>query len=308
MRKAIILGLTFAILLLNVFLQDCKGEGKSELQKFIQGYYLFPDPEKAEKHLKELLDSEDFKKNQDDAFYLYVNAYPFARIGSLEYSVLDKYAEILKSEDKSKSGFALKIFELGITDEEFEKIKEFLESDPNDFDTAILKQKFMDDSGKGWLATKILNENINDSGIIYFLWSEFFITGDERAIKNILSVHSEYYQPDVNELMLKGYELTKEQYRDIIRSTAVKSMVYYGKEDRNILNIYKEFYKNEMGVKKDALTKVIDAIDASISIPRLLEEAKVEKPVEGAKAWALAASAVLMERNRSRHKIGRAHV
>jgi hypothetical protein len=107
MKRIVQLLIVFVILLCNICSLECKGEDKNEIRDFITKYYLSPEPSKAPEYLKQVI-GEIEANDPNNKFRVYLGLYPFCRIASLDYSVVDKYIEMYNGPDKKYCDYIIR--------------------------------------------------------------------------------------------------------------------------------------------------------------------------------------------------------
>jgi hypothetical protein len=124
-----------------------------------------------------------------------------------------------------------------------------------------------------------------------YLFAEFMLSGDKTVITRIIDL---IVEPNIIEAEPDEIKAFVKYNKDILGR--------YGKQNKKMEAIYRKMLPDSSGSKRQVLEDIIDRIDGLYTQARLLEAGKNEKPVtERAKAWALGASAVLIERNWGRH-------
>jgi hypothetical protein len=162
-------------------------------------YYLNPTPDKVPSNLEALLSSDDFKsgkyENNDIGF---ITAYQFARVAQLEPSLVQKYMDIFDKTSHEGRLFILEIFKLGGN----KQVKKVLSSKLKNKKFAKEKEHIAN-TLKGGIPVKFdaLKKPATATDLDT-LWADFFITGNEQAIKRIIGVLT---WPDKTRIKLQSF-------------------------------------------------------------------------------------------------------
>jgi hypothetical protein len=162
--------------------KDNAGSGFSVLTY----YYLNPQPDKVPLELEKFITSEQFIKDENFRKYgIYNTAYLFGRIAQLEPSLITTYEDLFEKASHEGRSFILKIFQICGN----EQVKHFLIAKLKDKNFTKEKEEISKVLEKG-IPTGFnpLDKEVKDAGDLDFLWAEFMITGDEKAIQKIISV------------------------------------------------------------------------------------------------------------------------
>ncbi|NQT45852.1 MAG: hypothetical protein HQ593_00040 [Candidatus Omnitrophica bacterium] len=151
---------------------------------FMTYYYLNPEPDKIPSILQDFLSSEFFKsgqaaENNGD----YIMAYSLGRIAQLEPSLVKKYEDIFEQAPHKERLFILKIFQVCGNEE----VEEFLDTKMADRKFRKEKKKISKILADGIpIDLNVLEKEARDSKEFDFLWAEFMVTGDERAVRKLI--------------------------------------------------------------------------------------------------------------------------
>lgn len=259
-----------------------------QLDAFTSRYYTNPEPNKAALLLWQFLDSEYFADEEmSSPLYTERLNYFFARVALLEPKVLTDYLSIFEQGNHEQRSFMIDVLAIGGD----ERIVEYFES-------KLRAGRFINEREQiEWYLFEgipidfdILNKDVNQPTYMDYLLAEFMVGGNELAITKIIGFITE---PNVLQVEPNDLELYIEYSETLLTR--------YGKKDDKILRICKARMTDSSGTKRQILEDIVDRIDGSVSMARLISQAKNEKSVPGAKAWALGASAVLVEHNHGRH-------
>lgn len=257
---------------------------QNDFNKFSTYYYLNPEPERVPAMFKKFLESELFTNKQNcDEHCRDLIVYFFARAAQLEPKLLESYKFLFENGTQKQRLFILKILQR-CGDQE---IRKFFISKLSEARFAK-EEKQITRALKQGIPTEFnaLTRPVTKVGDLDFLWTEFGITGNEEAVVKIIK-------------SLNQDSSSAESF--LLVGAAKWSLGANCKEHKKLFEICKQELSKTNGVIKDALEEIIEQVDDSAGLQRRIEERRNEKPVTGVKAWALGASALLIERNHSRH-------
>jgi hypothetical protein len=152
---------------------------------YLTYYYLDPQPEKAMTVLEKFLSSEIFKSSQlsqnnaDNTL-----AYSFGRIAQLSPPIISKYEDLFNRTAHNERLFILGILQYCGN----EQVKAFLSDKLKDENFVEEKEAIAKTIKKSTIPPyNPLTEEVKGPGGLDFLWTEFMISGDERAVQKIIS-------------------------------------------------------------------------------------------------------------------------
>jgi len=213
-------------------------------------YYLNSHPNKIPILLEQFLNSEQFKNDENFREYNVDNAaYLFGRIAQLEPGLITKYEDLFDKSSHDGRIFLLKVFQI-CGDEQVRnflltKLKDKNFSEENDRISKIIEKGIP-------IELNPLTREVSDASDLDFLWAEFVITGDENAVKKIISV-------------LGWPDRFRKKLSDYLKSAIAKS------EKEAIVNILDKDYN----VKCDISAQLIDSFeDLDIFISSHLQSQK----------------------------------
>jgi hypothetical protein len=259
-----------------------------DIDKYTTKYYANPKPHQAPELLTRYLRCQFFTDEEKTSVLLNERlSYFFARVAQQEPNILEDYLNILEEGNHRQREFMVDVLALGGNSE----VAEYLESKlrAGRFGNEAEQIRWYLDEGIPY-DFDVLEQDVNHPADIEYLLAEFMATGQDKAILKIID-----FLAEPNNIEAEPNDVTA------FVEYGKRTLVRYGKKDEKILTICRKQLGTSSGAKRGVLEEIIDGIDGSISIPRLVEQLKDEKPVTGAKAWALGASAVLIERNHGRH-------
>lgn len=193
MKKKRSIGVTvFGISLLMVIVTALSTpvQSKEDLDKdsgdLLTYYYLRPAPEKVPLALEEFISSKFFTSGQAlQKKLIYTTAYSFGRIAQLEPSLIKEYEGLFNKTSHEGRLFILEIFQICGN----EQVEEFLKAKLKDKNFRE-EEKDISKIIKGGIPIEFnpLAKEAKHASDLDFLWAEFMITGDERAVEKIINV------------------------------------------------------------------------------------------------------------------------
>jgi len=234
-------------------------------------YYLSPQPDKAPLQLEQFIISERFAKDENFRKYgVYNTAYLFGRIAKLEPSLITKYEDLFDKASHEGRSFILKIFQLCGN----EQVKDFLAVKLKDKNFSKEKEEISKIIKEG-IPTGFnpLDREIKDAGDLDFLWAEFMITGDEKAIQKIIGV-------------LDWQDHFRNKLSDYLKSPVAVS------EKEEITNILEKDFSLKCNIPTQAIVSSED-LDIFISSHLQSQEDRIERFRKVRKALNLAGEDIL---------------
>ena len=185
--KRVLYGIFLALLLMIPAPQAAaQNEAIFKFEQFIQDYYKNPDPDQVPGLLLNLMDTqyfetgEVFKQNRQ---LLY--AYAFGRIAEEEPSLVPLYIKMFDKASLPGKAFLVNVFQVCGNDE----VKTFLEKVKEKEDNKDIKPLIEDALERNMpLPFDPLTKEIKIPYDIEMLWAEFFVSGNEEAIRRVLSL------------------------------------------------------------------------------------------------------------------------
>lgn len=179
----------FLLLVVAVFFQNgmfVLAEDNEPDSDILTYYYLNPCPDKIPLELEKVINSESFTKNENFRKYgIYNTAYLFGRIAQIEPSLIRRYEDLFERTSAGGRSFIIKIFQVCGD----ERVKDYLVAKLKDRKFMGQKDEILKAVGEGIpLKFNLLDREIKAANDIDFLWAEFFITGDEKAVRKIIDV------------------------------------------------------------------------------------------------------------------------
>lgn len=244
------------IIISTVIISSVYSEQKSKLQDELNAvlsyYYLKPQPDKIPALLKGLISSEFFNngkasKNNSN----YILAYYFGRIAQLEPALIKKYENLFEEASYEGRILLLKIFQLCGNDQ----VREFLAVKLEDKDYAKEKTDISRVLRTGIpIEFNPLANEIKGPADLDFLWADFMLSGNEKAVEKIISVLD---WPDRARLKLDNY------LKNSVPSVEKKEII--------------QILDNEFYVKCDILDSlIITQDDLDIAIALNLQKQKIK--------------------------------
>lgn len=266
----------------------CAKTIREELDGYTTRYYANPKPQKAAPLLEKFLKSEYFNNDHFSSYYFNERmGYFFARIGGDNPEVLSDYLNILENGNHQQRLCMIDIVAFGGNKEVEEYLKNKIQAGRYNKEREQIEYYL-------WRGIPvdfdILTEDVNETEDPGYLIAEFMFSGNGKAIEKIVD-----FLTDPNGMQVEPNEL--ESYCEYVKRIVSR----YGKKDKRVLRLCKSWLESADVRKKDILEDIIDQIDGSITIAKLIKQGKNEQPVAGPKGWALGASAVLIECNFDRH-------
>lgn len=265
-----------------------------DFEQFFTYYYVHPSPNSLSVVLGDFLKSDVWSEKNFDEYTEYLTAYFFARASKSEPGILENYKNLFEFGTHKQRLFMLKILrfcgnqdvknffiskvDAGRFANESEQIKDALEEGiPIDFDP--------------------LARSIEKASDLDFLWIEFTATGNEEAVIKIINA----LVCDDSSTNLK-----------LIASVAKWSLKSHCMAHKKVLEICKEELSNVEGQVKKTLHRIIDEVEIFKTLVETADSQGIgvlnlprgeQEIATGAKAWALGCSAVVVEKNHSRHDL-----
>jgi hypothetical protein len=258
-----------------------------KISEFMTYYYLHPQPKRLPEILEVILASvflDGIESTDED--WEYQLAYFFARASKYEPEILNQYTDLFEKCSHQQRLFMLKVLQLCGN----EKTSHFFEANLRT-GRFSKEQTYIMEAVKEGIPVKYdpMSGPIESPLDIMFLWTEFEITGDEKVIERIISV-------------LPNAESNNDIDR-FIGEAAIWSLVSKCKSHEVVQKICKRELATSTGTIRERLEEIISELDFPLSIEKLIENGRKHGPVTGAKAWALACTGVLWERNHDRHDL-----
>lgn len=199
--KRVLCGIFLALLLMIPVPQAAaQNEAILKFERFLQDYYKNPDPDKVPGHMLNLIDTEYFESGdvfRQNRQLLY--AYAFGRMAEEEPSLIPIYTKIFEKTTPQGRAFLVNVFQVCGNDEVVAFLKKV-----KDQEAYKIVQPIIDDAlGQGIpLAFDPLKNEIDIPYDIEMLWAEYFISGNEAAVKRIISKVAE---PDIIRQKVENY-------------------------------------------------------------------------------------------------------
>ena len=157
-----------------------------DFERFSTYYYLNPEPQRLPAVLENFFKSETFSDEQAcDEHCRNIISYFFARATGSEQNLIENYKSLFENGTHKQRVFLLKILQL-CGDEQVSiflksKLKEEAFAGEKEQIRQVLKEGIPIEFG-------LINEPINEAGDLDLLWVEFMTTGNDEAVKRIISV------------------------------------------------------------------------------------------------------------------------
>lgn len=180
----------YLFLIVVVFPLVVFGQKEDKLDKefgeILTSYYLKPVPGKIPAIMEKFISSEFFISNQAKQNNSeYITAYSLGRIAQLEPSLIKKYEHLFEKTSHEGRIFILKVFQICGNEEVktflSDKLKDSKFAKEEDAISAVLKEKMP-------LELNLLTKEAKNASDLDFLWVEFLVSGDERAVRKIIDV------------------------------------------------------------------------------------------------------------------------
>ncbi len=186
MKYSITIFLLISFLFIPSSICHAENANSDDFQKFSTYYYLNPKPQRLPNALENFFKLEIFSDEQIcDEHCRDITSYFFARAAGSNKNVIEKYKLLFENGTHEERGFLLKVFQLCGD----ENVKIFLESKLKEKAFAGEKEQIELILKEGILIKfDPVTEPINEAGDLDFLWAEFMVTGNDEAIKRIISV------------------------------------------------------------------------------------------------------------------------
>lgn len=245
-----------AILIFLIFVDCLAAEPKDELEnyeKYLIYYYLDPQPQKAPQVFREFTESKLFTDGKCDDNCQNLMAYFFGRLATINPTVIEKFKILFENSNHKQRILLLKIFKFCADDE----LKLFLTEKSKDNNYANeaeqIKQLLKDGIP---VQFDPLTNPIKQGADLDFLWSEFMVTGNEKAVKRIISV-------------LPWYDDHKDLMQMVIAGAARWSLGSNCKQHKKVLEICQnELYRSTWPTKK-YLKEIVAEAGGSVLPPGL---------------------------------------
>jgi hypothetical protein len=253
----------FAFLLAFLFSSTSAKPNNIELQQFetfVMTYYLDPQPQKAPAMLGIFLKSELFTDEKTcDEHCQKLIAYTFARIAQSEPNLISKYQVMFdKGTDKQRIFLLYVLQSCGN-----ENVKSFLIEKLNDRNYAGIESQIKLALDQGIpLKLNVLTRSIQEAGDLDLLWSEFFVSGNSDAIRQII--------------VTLGWIDTGQVMQKIIGHSARWSLTSNCKQHKKVLKICQEEYTKSKWPQRRYLAQIIRESGGSI-VPKELAGKKMIK-------------------------------
>jgi hypothetical protein len=186
-KKIFLLFLIFEIIIFQRILPVSAKDNNIEADfNVLTYYYVNPQPDKVPLELEKFIASERFIKDENFRKYgVYNTAYLFGRVAQLVPALITKYEDIFEKSSHEGRSFILKIFQICGN----EQVKDFLTAKLKDKNFSKEKNEISEIIKEGIpIGFNPLDREIKDGSDLDFLWAEFMITGNEKAIQKIIAV------------------------------------------------------------------------------------------------------------------------
>lgn len=217
--------------------------------KILTNYYSDPRPDEVPNILRKVINSKLLKIKKDEES-LYPLAYMFARIAQKRPSEIESYEEIFEKASHDQRLFLLIIFRITGG----EDVARYLKQKINDDKYSSEKREI--EKNLSLLPSKIdvLTMKISKPGDLDMLWSDFFITGNKKAVERIIEVME---WQDIARGRLQDY-LTKQSVSDDDKTISIlRNEIGYLCDSKN----HKVLSNSDLDIELYPLTKSQSSAD-----------------------------------------------